>query len=209
MSQYSPWTEHLETRLAALLAGNRRRILGLVGPPGAGKSTLADAIVQRLGDQAQVVPMDGFHLAQEELQRLGRAHRKGAPDTFDAHGYVALLHRLRQQADDEVVYAPAFRRDIEEPVAGAIPVHPHTRLIVTEGNYLLLDALPWARVADCLDEAWYVEVDDQLRRERLVQRHVRFGRSPEAALAWVEQTDDPNARLIESGRHRAQAIIRC
>jgi pantothenate kinase len=150
--------------------------------------------------------MDGFHLAQAELERQGKAHRKGAPDTFDAHGYVALLRRLRQQAQDEVIYALAFRREIEEPVAGAVAVQPETQLIVTEGNYLLLDAFPWNSVATCLDEVWYVSVNEGLRRQRLVDRHVRFGRTPEAAQAWVEQTDEPNARLIEQCRSRAHAV---
>jgi pantothenate kinase len=111
-------------RLDALLADGGRKLLGLVGPPGAGKSTLAHALQHSLGARAQVVPMDGFHLAQVELQRLGRAGRKGAPDTFDAAGYAALLQRLREQrAGDEVVYAPAFRREIEEPIAGATARH--------------------------------------------------------------------------------------
>lgn len=201
-------SDELAQRLQALLTGGQRRLLGLVGPPGAGKSTLAEQLLDRFGPQAQVVPMDGFHLAQVELERLGRAHRKGAPDTFDAHGYVALLRRLRQQAPDEVIYAPAFRREIEEPVAGAIAVQPQTRLIITEGNYLLLDTFPWNCVAACLDEVWYVDVDDNLRRQRLADRHVRFGRTPQAAQAWVAQTDEPNARVIEQCRLRAHAVCR-
>ena len=91
--------------------------------------------------------MDGFHLANVELERLGRRGRKGAPDTFDSAGYVALLRRLLAQADDEIVYAPEFRREIEEPIANAIPVFAPTQLVITEGNYLLLDDGPWARGA--------------------------------------------------------------
>lgn len=194
-------------RLDALLANGGRRLLGLVGAPGAGKSTLAAALLEALGDAAQVVPMDGFHLANVELARLGRAARKGAPDTFDAAGYVALLRRLRQQGAQETVYAPAFRREIEEPIAGAIAVHPGTRLVITEGNYLLLDEAPWAEVAGLLDDCWYVEVDDELRRQRLVERHMRFGRDLAAARAWVEQTDEPNARRIAATRARAKAAL--
>lgn len=200
----APDLAHLES----LLADRRRRLLGLVGAPGSGKSTLARALEQALPGRAQVVPMDGFHLAQVELQRLGRAERKGAPDTFDSAGYVALLRRVREQRADEIVYAPEFRREIEEPVAGAIAVLPQTQLVITEGNYLLLQEDSWAEVAPLLDEVWFVEVDDALRVERLVRRHQQFGRSPEEALAWVAQTDEPNARRIAATRERAQRVIR-
>ncbi|MDP2261677.1 MAG: nucleoside/nucleotide kinase family protein [Hydrogenophaga sp.] len=185
------------------LASGPRRLLGVVGPPGSGKSTLAALMTDCLGVQAQVVPMDGFHLAQVELERLGRTARKGAPDTFDAAGYAALLRRLRDQQADEVVYAPDFRRDIEEPVAGALPVHSHTPLLIAEGNYLLLDTDAWAPVAALLDEVWYLHVDPALRLQRLAERHQRFGRSREQALTWIASTDEPNARHIEATQHRA------
>ena len=189
------------------LATGPRRLLGVVGPPGAGKSTLAALMTQSLGERAQAVPMDGYHLAQAELERLGRAQRKGAPDTFDAAGYAALLQRLRQQREDEIVYAPDFRREIEEPVAGALPVFPGTPLIITEGNYLLLEEGAWASVALQLDEVWYLQVEPNLRLERLAQRHQRFGRSREEALAWIASTDEPNARRIEMVQHRAQRQV--
>jgi pantothenate kinase len=191
-------------RVRGLLAGRRRILLGLVGPPGAGKSTLALCLEQAFPGLAQVVPMDGFHLAEAELRRLGRQARKGAPDTFDSAGYVALLERLRrQQPGDEIVYAPEFRREIEEPVAGAIAVHAQTRLVITEGNYLLLDDGPWAPVAGLLDETWFVDVDDRLRTQRLTARHERFGRSAADAEAWVASTDEPNARRVAATRGRA------
>jgi pantothenate kinase len=196
-------------RLQALVAGGQRKLLGLVGAPGAGKSTLAQALLHAIGaDRAQVVPMDGFHLANVELQRLGRADRKGAPDTFDSAGYVALLQRLReQQPGGDIVYAPEFRREIEEPVAGAIAVLPSTQLVITEGNYLLHDAGPWAGAAAMLDEVWYVDIDDAVREQRLVQRHQQFGRSAEAARDWVASTDAPNARLIAATRVRAHHVL--
>ena len=197
-----------QARLEALLAGGGRKLLGLVGAPGSGKSTVAQALLDALPGRAQVVPMDGFHLANAELGRLSRAGRKGAPDTFDSAGYVALLRRLRNQPAGEVVYAPEFRREIEEPVAGAIAVRPETPLVITEGNYLLLEEGPWAGVAPLLDEVWYVEVDDGLRIERLLRRHQQFGRSPEAARAWVAQTDEPNAARIAATRARAHHILR-
>lgn len=194
-------------RLLAL-ANGPRRLLGVVGPPGAGKSTLALLLTEAMGERAQAVPMDGYHLAQVELERLGRAQRKGAPDTFDAAGYAALLRRLRNQPAHETVYAPDFRREIEEPVAGALPVFAHTPLVITEGNYLLLDDDPaWAPVAGLLDEVWYLQVDADLRRERLIARHVQFGRTREQALQWVAQTDEPNARRIEAFAHRAQRTV--
>lgn len=196
----------LVERLQQLTSGPRR-LLGVVGPPGAGKSTLASLMAQSLGAQAQAVPMDGFHLAQLELERLGRAHRKGAPDTFDATGYAALLRRLRTQTGEEVVYAPDFRREIEEPVAGALPVFAHTPLVITEGNYLLLQDDGWAPVADLLDEVWYLQVDPALRLERLAGRHEQFGRSREQALAWIATTDEPNARRIEACMHRAHRRV--
>ena len=121
-------------RLNELLADGRRKLLGLVGPPGAGKSTLAAALQAEFATVAQVVPMDGFHLANVELERLGRRARKGAPDTFDSAGYAALLHRLRRQRADEIVYAPEFRRELEEPVAGAIAILPQARLVITEAT---------------------------------------------------------------------------
>jgi pantothenate kinase len=196
-------------RIEALLADGRRKLLGLVGAPGSGKSTLAQALLDALPGRAQVVPMDGFHLANAELRRLGRADRKGAPDTFDSAGYVALLRRLRaQQAGDEIVYAPEFRREIEEPIAGAIAVLPSTQLVITEGNYLLLQDGAWAGAAPLLDQTWYVDVDDALRQQRLLQRHQQFGRSREAALAWVAQTDEPNARRIAATRGRADHVFR-
>ncbi|MET0349664.1 MAG: nucleoside/nucleotide kinase family protein [Rhizobacter sp.] len=194
-------------RVRGLLAAKPRVLLGLVGAPGSGKSTLAEALLNIFADLAQIVPMDGYHLANVQLARLGRAGRKGAPDTFDSAGYVALLRRLRTQAADETVYAPEFRREIEEPVAGAIAVLPETRLVITEGNYLLLDDGPWGQVAPLLDEAWYVDVDDTLRTARLTARHERFGRSRDEALAWVAGTDEPNARLIAATRHRAHAVF--
>jgi pantothenate kinase len=201
-------------RIHALLASGQRRLLGLVGPPGSGKSTLAQQLFEAVGAEGGlgglcvVVPMDGFHLANVELARLGRAARKGAQDTFDSAGYVALLRRLQANAPGEVVYAPAFDRSLEEPIAGAIPVDPRARLVITEGNYLLLREGAWAQVQPLLDETWYVEVERELRQSRLVERHMRFGRTLEAARDWVAHTDEPNARLIEATAVRANLQFR-
>ncbi|MFD9013245.1 nucleoside/nucleotide kinase family protein [Streptomyces sp. NPDC059552] len=184
-----------------------RRILGIAGPPGAGKSTLAARIADALGpDRAVVVPMDGFHLAQAVLDDLGRADRKGAPDTFDAAGYVALLRRLRAP-QGPTVYAPAFDRSLEEPIAGSIPVAPDVPLVITEGNYLLHDAGEWSAVRPLLDEVWYLAPAEDLRLDRLIDRHVRHGKDPAHARAWVARSDEANARLVALGRHRADLVL--
>lgn len=183
----------------SLIDSSKRRILGLVGAPGSGKSTLSEALLAALGDQAQVVPMDGFHLSNRQLDALGRAQRKGAPDTFDAFGYRDLLHRLRASyRNRETVYAPGFYREIEEPIAASIAVAPGTPLIITEGNYLLLEEEPWPRVRAMLDEVWFLDVDRELREERLVARHMQFGRTERQARKWVRTTDAPNAERIEA-----------
>jgi pantothenate kinase len=190
-----------------LASGGTRRILGLTGAPGSGKSGLAEALVAALAPAALLVPMDGFHLAQAELVRLGRQDRKGAPDTFDGAGYVALLRRLRDPGET-LVYAPQFRREIEEPIAGAIAVPRQVPLIVTEGNYLLVEDEPWASLSGLLDEVWYLDPGEELRVERLIARHVAYGKSPAAARAWSLGTDQRNADLVALTRDRADRIIR-
>ncbi len=195
------WTSRLE----ALLATHRRVVLGITGPPGAGKTAMAAEIASSF-DDAVHLPMDGFHLADSELQRLGRVDRKGAIDTFDAYGYLALLQRIKSQ-DTETVYAPAFDRDVEQPVAGSIPVAPDARLIVTEGNYLLEDEEPWPRVRRALDEVWFIGCEVGERRRRLIARHIQFGKSPQQAQAWVRDVDDRNAERIERVRHRADFVV--
>ncbi len=179
------------------------RLLGVTGAPGAGKSTFARALVERHG--GVVVPMDGFHLADVELVRRGLRDRKGAPETFDAEGYAALLGRVA--ARDGLVMAPAFERGLEQPVAASIPVPPDAGLVVTEGNYLLLDEPRWRSVRAQLDTVWHVRVDEDLRLERLVSRHVEFGKSPEEARAWVERVDQPNAVLVEAAASRADRVL--
>ncbi|MXG28845.1 nucleoside/nucleotide kinase family protein [Streptomyces sp. YIM 132580] len=195
-------------RARRLAETGRRRILGIAGPPGAGKSTVAQRLAEGLEGRAALVPMDGFHLAGAELDRLGRAGRKGAPDTFDAAGYAALLRRLRDPDPAHPVYAPAFDRALEEPVAGALAVPPDVPLVITEGNYLLLDDGPWAEVRGLLDEVWFLDLDPEVRVRRLVERHVRYGKPPAYARAWVERSDEANARLVESGRERADVVVR-
>jgi pantothenate kinase len=178
------------------------RLLGLTGAPGVGKSTLAAWLGARHG--LAVVPMDGVHYADVELERRGLRLSKGAPDTFDAEGYAALLRRIR--AGEEDVVAPMFERDLEQPLAGALPV-PATGTVVTEGNYLLLDEPRWRAVRAQLDVVWHLTVAPDVRRERLVARHVAFGKSPDAARAWVDRVDEPNARLVEAAGVRADLVL--
>ncbi|MEU6130389.1 nucleoside/nucleotide kinase family protein [Saccharopolyspora sp. NPDC047091] len=198
--------DELVRRARALAASGTRRVLGITGAPGAGKGTVADAVLAELGPAAVLVPMDGFHLAEAELHRLGRHDRKGAPDTFDAAGYVALLHRIRNQGA-ETVYAPEFHREVEESYAGSIAIHPETPLVITEGNYLLLDSPPWDGVRELLDESWFLAPDDGERLSRLIARHVRYGRSPAEARDWVLRSDERNADLVSPTRARADLLV--
>ncbi|MDX3106246.1 nucleoside/nucleotide kinase family protein [Nonomuraea angiospora] len=196
-------------RVRGLAASGERVVVGIAGCPGAGKSTLAGWLAEHLtsaGLPAVWVPMDGFHLADVELERLGRLRRKGAMDTFDAHGYLALLHRLRAETGT-VVYAPSFDREIEQPIAGAIPVPPAARVVVSEGNYLLADDGAWRRVREAMTEVWYAEIDDRVRLDRLTRRHVQFGKTPSQAARWVAEVDEPNAAAIRTTRDRADLLI--
>ncbi|WP_181774427.1 nucleoside/nucleotide kinase family protein [Amycolatopsis pittospori] len=197
--------EDLLSRAQTLAKPGQRSVLGIVGAPASGKTTLAWGLAKALGTRAAVVGMDGFHLAQVELQRLGRAERKGAPDTFDAAGYVHLLRRLAEGR--ETVYAPEFRREIEEPIAGAVAVTPDVPLVITEGNYLLMQDDPWSGVKPILAESWFLAPDEPERIERLVSRHRRYGRSLVDARRRALGSDQRNADLIASTSGRADLVL--
>ena len=203
--------DQLADAAIALVGERRRALLGIAGAPGAGKSTLAEALLVRVAatqgtDWVAHVPMDGFHLADVQLERLGARGRKGAPDTFDADGYADLLRRLLDHPD-QPIYAPGFERTLEQPIAAAVVVPPSARLVVTEGNYLLLPQPRWEAARAQLTEAWYVTTDDDARQARLVDRHVAFGKDAESAARWVRETDEANAALISSASHRADRLI--
>jgi len=188
----------------------RRVVVGLAGEPGSGKSTTATALVGALvaaGIPAVVVPMDGFHLAGATLARLGRLDRKGAIDTFDGAGWLALLRRVRRAEPDETVWAPDYVRGLEEAVAGSVEVGPDVEVVVVEGNYLLVDDEPWRSARLELDRVWWVEVPQSERLRRLVARHVRHGMAEEAALAWATGPDERSAALVRATRARADAVL--
>jgi pantothenate kinase len=208
MSTASPELHPARLERACRLAERGRALLGIVGQPGAGKSTLAAALHEELvarGVSTALVGMDGFHIANRALRELGLEPVKGAPETFDAAGYVALLRRLRE-ASGEVVWAPEFRREIEDAIQSAVPVGPDVRLVITEGNYLLLDG-PWQPVRTLLDEVWYLDLPEDIRRRRLAARHEFYGRSPEAAWQRTLGSDERNARIVAATRELADLVV--
>jgi pantothenate kinase len=193
--------------LRSRLTSGKRLLLGVAGSPGSGKSTFSACLADALGqDTALVVPMDGFHLGNAIIDGTPLRQRKGAPDTFDVGGYISLLQRLGRR-DEDVVYAPDFRRTLDEPVAASLAVPAAVPIIITEGNYLLNDDPRWQQVRAQLDEVWFIDTPRDLRLARLVERHMLYGMDRAAAEAWANGPDAANARLIEAARPRADRII--
>ena len=188
-------------------ATNNRIIIGIIGKPGAGKSTLSSHLMKNLPKETTaLVPMDGYHLSNLQLKKLGRADRKGAPDTFDVSGFVNLLKRIATDKENDI-YFPIFHREIEESIAAEGVVTKETKFVITEGNYLLHYQDGWEEVAPVLTESWYVQVDDTLRLERLTNRHIKFGKEPKFAYDWAHGTDERNAQLVETTKPRSTVII--
>ena len=198
--------------LADAAADGRRRVLGISGAPGAGKTTLVLALLAavaadpRLAGRVAHVPMDGYHLPNAELDRLGRRDRKGAPDTFDVAAYAATLATARSLPRARLL-APSFDHGVGEPEPDSIEVGEGADLVVTEGNYLLVPDGGWPDVRAQLDEVWFCDLGDEQRRLRLVERHVAAGREPDDAEAWVDRSDEANARLVVTGRDEADLVL--
>lgn len=186
---------------------NQRIIIGIVGKPGAGKSTLTSFLIDNLVEEkAVLVPMDGYHLSHKLLVEYGKADRKGAYDTFDARGYSELLKRIKLDLESDI-YFPVFHREIEESIVAEGVVSKNCKVVLTEGNYLLLDNHGWQDVKSSLTESWYIQIDDEFRWERLMARSIRYGRSPEIAYKWTHGSDEVNAKVIETTKNKADVII--
>lgn len=199
--------EELVDRARQLMSSSSRTILGIAGPPGAGKSTLARALESQLGEASMHVGMDGFHYSRAHLASIGRLDDIGAPDTFDAAAFVDLVRRLRS-SDRVIVLAPGFDRDLEEPVPGALRVRPNVHLVVLEGNYLLAPERPWSELKPLFDETWYCDPDDDVRIKNLILRHQTFGKSEKEATDWALGPDQRNADLIALTRGQADVVVR-
>lgn len=196
-------------RAERLLESGQRRVLGLAGAPASGKSTLAELLLAELQRRhvgaVVAVGMDAFHLGHQILERRGQVGVKGAPHTFDVDGYVSLLERIRSGTD--TIYAPEFRREIEDSIAANLEISPAVGLVVTEGNYLLLPSSPWNRVRPLLDEAWFLHLDAQTRQRRMYARHRKFGHSDEDATRRTYGSDERNAHLVDAHQNNPDLWI--
>jgi pantothenate kinase len=188
-------------------SASTRKIIGIIGKPGGGKSTLSKFLLKGMDPTlVSVVPMDGFHLSNKVLKELGRSDRKGAHDTFDVKGFAALVARIKQDSSDPIYY-PIFDRSIEESIAAQGVVYPSTRVVIVEGNYLMHDKDGWQEISPLLDQSWYAYLGEDLRISRLISRHIAFGKDPESAKAWAKGSDQVNAELIETGVARCDFLI--
>jgi pantothenate kinase len=200
--------EEAKEMMLSAAAGPSRTIIGIVGKPGGGKSTLSKFLLKGCDPSlVSVVPMDGFHLSNKVLKSLGRSERKGAPDTFDVKGFTSLLERIAHDHSNSIYY-PIFDRSIEESIAAQGVVLPSTRVIIVEGNYLMHNQGGWQDVSPLLNQCWYAYLDEDVRISRLISRHIAFGKDPESAKAWAKGTDQRNADLIEAGVARCDFLIR-
>lgn len=201
-------SEEAKAIVAERASGTARTIIGIIGKPGGGKSTLSKYLLKGMDPSlVSVVPMDGFHLSNKVLKELGKSDRKGAQDTFDVKGFTTLIARIKSDTTDPIYY-PVFDRSIEESIAAQGVVYPSTRVVIVEGNYLMHDKDGWEEVAPLLDQSWYAYLDEDIRISRLISRHIAFGKDPESAKAWAKGSDQVNAELIETGVARCDFLIR-
>ena len=185
-----------------------RSIIGIVGKPGAGKSTVVLEIEKKFTpNEVSIIPMDGYHLSNEALIELGRRDRKGAPDTFDTAAFISLITKVKNSPQLDHRF-PIFHREIEASVEDEGLVPTSAKIIVIEGNYLFSDEHNWSGVFPLLDHTWYIEIDDEIRMQRLIARHIKYGKTPAAAEAWSRGSDEANARFIEKTSHKAENKIR-
>ncbi len=181
-----------------------RFITAVAGPPGAGKSTLAAQIATAIGAGARVVPMDGFHYDNAVLDQLGLRGRKGAPETFDAAGFLHLMRRLRAGEDAAI---PVFDRNMDLARAAADLVTAADKYLIVEGNYLLLNDAPWCDLASLFDLSVYIDVPEAELDARLVDRWHHHGKTPTEARHWIDSNDLPNIRRVTEGSRRADIVI--
>jgi len=187
---------------------NPRSIIGIVGKPGAGKSTVVSEIEKRFdSSQVSVIQMDGYHLSNEELIALGHRDRKGAPDTFDTQSFISLITKVKNIPGLEHRF-PIFHREMEASIENEGSVPSGAKVIVVEGNYLFSEDHNWQGVFPLLDHSWFIQIDDEVRIERLIARHIQFGKSPEAAENWSRGSDEANARFIAKTASKAKNLIR-
>jgi len=184
-------------------AGRARYLFGIVGPPGSGKSTIAATLARDLG--APIAPMDGFHLPNSTLDSRGLRGVKGAPETFASHEFADAIRRLRAATEDVLI--PDFDRTTDEPRPDRIRLSANEKIIIVEGNYLLLDRDPWSTLKEWFDAVAYVDIDHEVRIARLIARHVEFGKTQSEASEFVRTSDEPNAALVEAVRHRAHLFV--
>ena len=194
--------------IESALKADKRTLLGIIGEPGAGKSTLVEQIKEKFpGNSVAVLPMDGFHLSNKVLIERGIRNIKGAPQTFDALGFVALLERVKENLEEDI-YIPVFHREIEESIANEAVITSEVRVVIVEGNYLLFPEMDWGGVRELLDMSYYIDLPQEIRIERLIARHEKYGKTSQEAHDWVMGSDEANARLIRATKELASKVIK-
>uniref|UniRef100_A0A0E0MPC4 Phosphoribulokinase/uridine kinase domain-containing protein n=1 Tax=Oryza punctata TaxID=4537 RepID=A0A0E0MPC4_ORYPU len=223
---YDALAEHLFSVLKKIEHIDSKYIVGIAGPPGAGKSTVASEVVQRVNKRwsqkhengsslisteeiATMLPMDGFHLYRSQLDAMEdpkEAHaRRGAPWTFDPSRFLKCLQTLREEGS---VYAPSFDHGVGDPVENDIFVKPQHKIVIVEGNYLLLEEDAWREIRALFDEKWFIDIDIDVSMQRVLKRHVATGKEPDVAAWRISYNDRPNAELIMKSKKAADLVIR-